>query len=119
LAALPVGSFHPQICTLNDNFYNIQYTIYIGKESAVVDSQATEAGLINKRTHYAKTSWRYENLSNTHLATGNIFQTDTDSTDYFAFSMSHLKVAFYLCVAVCSVLMITGEMLFSGFVYEL
>lgn len=123
LAALPVGSLPPRMCTLRDNFYNIRYTIYIAKGSFLVESfnriirQVTEAGLIDKLIRDAKTRWRYENLSNTHLATGNIFQTDTDSINYFVFSMSHLKVAFYLLALgyVLSIHMIIGELLFSAY----
>jgi hypothetical protein len=122
LAALPIGSLPPPMCALTDKFYNIRYTIYIAKGSFLVDSfnriirQVTEAGLIDKMTHDAKTNWRYENLSNGHLATGNIFQTDKESGHYFVFSMSHLKVAFYLLALgyVISILMIIGELLFSG-----
>jgi len=56
------------MCTLKDSFYSIRYTIYIGKGSFLVDilnriiHNVTEAGLLDKLMHDAKTSWRYEDV---------------------------------------------------------
>jgi len=102
LAALPPGSPTQRMCTLKDSFYSIRYTIYIGKGSFLVDTfnriiyHATEAGLIDKLMRDAKTCWRYEDVLFTQLATDEIFRMNNETAAYIVFSMSHLKVAFYL-----------------------
>jgi hypothetical protein len=121
LVALPAGSATPRMCTLEDKFYNIRYTMYMAKGSFLVDSfnriirRIIEAGLMEKLKHDAKTSWRYQKFSDTHLAFGPVFEEPTIKADYFVFSMSHLKLAFYFLVLghLLSVIMVIGELLFA------
>jgi hypothetical protein len=120
LAALPAGSATPRMCALNDKFYNIRYTIYMAKGSFLVDifnriiRRVTEAGFIEKLKHDAKTMWRYQNFSDTHLTFDTVFGTTAVKTDYFVFSMSNLKFAFYFLLLgyLLSTITILGELLF-------
>jgi hypothetical protein len=124
LAALPIGSATPQMCTLKDNFYNIRYTTYMEKGSFLVDSfnriirRVIEAGLIEKLKHDIKTSWRYGKFSDTYVALDAIFETTTVKSDYFVFSMSHLKLAFYFLVLgyLLSIIMVVAELLFARYI---
>jgi hypothetical protein len=122
LAALPAGSATPRMCTLKDKFYNIRYTIYMAKGSFLVDifnriiHRVIEAGLIEKLKHDAKRSWRYQTFSDNHLTFDTVFETTTVKSDYFVFSMSNLKFAFYFLVLgyLLSTIIILGELLFVG-----
>jgi hypothetical protein len=124
LAALPPGSSTPRMCTLQDSFYSIRYTIYIGKGSFLVDTfnriihHVTEAGLIDKLMRDAKTSWRYEDVLYNQLATDEVFRMNNETVAYIVFSMSHLKVAFYFLALgyLLSTIIITAELLFSRYI---
>jgi hypothetical protein len=126
LAALPLGSSTPRICTLKDNFYSVRYTIYIRKGSFLVDSfnriirHVTEAGLIDKLMRDAKTSWRYDNFLDTQLAMDEVFRMNNESAAHIVFSMSHLKLAFYLLALgyLLSIIIITGELLSSRYLHH-
>lgn len=124
LAALPPGSSTPRMCTLQDSFCSVQYTIYIGKGSFLVDTfnriirRVTEAGLIDKLMRNAKTSWRYEDVLYAQLAMDEVFRMNTETAAYIVFSMSHLKVAFYILALgyLLSTIIITAELLFSRYI---
>jgi hypothetical protein len=124
LAALPLGSSVPRMCTLKDSFYSIRYTIYMAKGSFLVDSfnriirHVIEAGLIDKLMRDAKTSWRYDNLSGAQLTVDEVFHMNNESAAYIALSMSHLKLVFCLLILGCllSIIIVTGELLFSKYV---
>lgn len=126
LAALPPGSSTPRMCTLKDSFYSIRYTIYIGKGSFLVDTfnriihHVTEAGLIDKLMRDAKTSWRYEDILYTQLAMDEVFRMNNETAAYMVFSMSHLKVAFFLLALgyLLSTIIITAELLFSRYIHH-
>ncbi|PNF19944.1 hypothetical protein B7P43_G10374 [Cryptotermes secundus] len=123
LAAIPAGSSTPRMCTLKDKFYNIRYTMYIEKGSFLVDSfnriirRVIEAGLIEKLKQDTKTSWRYGKFSEPHLTIDTVVETNRDESDYFVFSMSHLKLAFYFLILgyLLSIIMIVGELLFARY----
>jgi len=126
LAALPPGSSTPRMCTLQDSFYSIRYTIYIGKGSFLVDTfnriihHVTEAGLIDKLMRDAKTSWRYEDVLYAQLEMDEVFQMNDETAAYIVFSMSHLKVAFYFLALgyLLSTIIITAELLFSRYIHH-
>jgi hypothetical protein len=124
LAALPLGSSTPRLCTLKESFYSIRYTIYMRKGSFLVDSfnriihHVTEAGLIDKLIRDAKTSWRYDNFLDTEFAMDEVSLMNNEHAAYIVFSMSHLKPAFHLLALgyLLSITIITGELLFSRYI---
>jgi hypothetical protein len=65
----------------------------------------------------ARTSWRYEDVLYTQLATDEIFQMNNENASYIVFSMSHLRVAFcFLALGyLLSTIIITAELLFSRY----
>jgi hypothetical protein len=128
LAALPPGSKTPRMCTLKGSFYSIRYTMYVGKESFLVDTfnrithHVTKAGLIDKLMCDAKTIWRYEDVLYTRLAMEEVFQMNRETAAYTVFSMSHLKVTFYLLASgylqsTCTII-ITAKLLLSRYIHH-
>jgi hypothetical protein len=68
----------------------------------------------------AKTSWIYEDVLHTQLATEEVFRVNSETAAYIVFSMSHLKVAFcFLALGyLLSTIIITAELLLSRYIHH-
>jgi hypothetical protein len=94
------------------------------KGSFLVDSfnriirRVIEAGLLEKLKHDTETKWRHGHFSDTHLALDAVFETTAVKSDYFVFTMFHLKLDFYFLVLgyLLSIFMFVGELLFARYI---
>jgi hypothetical protein len=96
-SSVPVGSVGPQLCTLDEDIYSLDYTMYFRKGSPLLGSfnniirRIMESGLILKSMNDFKASFKYVNLS-TNLKFP--FQVSKNDDAYTEFSLYHLKVVF-------------------------
>jgi hypothetical protein len=96
-SSVPVGSVGPQLCTLHEDIYSLDYTMYFRKGSPLlgrfnnVIRRIMETGLILKSTNDFKTSFKYVNwFTNLKFPP----QMNKNDHDYTVFSLYHLKVVF-------------------------
>jgi hypothetical protein len=113
---VPAGSEEPQLCTLRENIYTLDYTMYFRKGSPLLGTfnnvirRIMETGLVLKSMNDFKTSFRYMNWSsNLKLP----YQIKKANNDYTVFSLYHLKLTFCVlalgCVMSCAIFV--GELL--------
>lgn len=117
LSSVPAGSEEPQLCTLRENIYTLDYTMYFRKGSPFLATfnkvirRIMESGLILKSTNDFKATFRYINWSSNLNLPYYVRKTD-DS--YTVFSLYHLKIIFCVLAAGCmmSCVIFVGELLY-------
>jgi hypothetical protein len=117
LSSVPSGSEAPQLCTLREDIYEIDLTMYFKKGSPllgrfnVIIRRLIETGLILKSTKDFKASFKYTNWS-PNLKLPN--RVGRDDHGYIVFSLYHLKVIFWVPVMgyVMSCVIFAGELLY-------
>jgi hypothetical protein len=100
-SSVPPGSVVPQLCTLHEDVYSVDYTMYFRKGSPLLGSfnniirRIMESGLILKSTNDFKASFKYVNwFTNLKLSS----QISENDHGYTVFSLYHLKVGFWVTV---------------------
>ena len=107
LLALPNHNDAPHFCTVEEVITTILFPMYLSKGSPIVQPinrmirLMQESGLRNKVDREAKAAFRYENLDIDFEFDDTLLDRRA-SVDYFVFSMSHLKMAFYMLGLGCS-----------------
>jgi hypothetical protein len=115
VAGQPVGRPALRVCTLDDNIYKLHFSIYLTKGNPLLGPfnyairRLTETGVKDKLMWDIKTSWRYENKPTNGVLIDPVYMHN-ETTDYFVFSMSHLKLAFNILGLGC----LFGFVVFSG-----
>jgi hypothetical protein len=117
LSSVPPGSKGPQLCTLLEDIYSLDYTMYFRKGSPLLGSfnsiirRIMETGLILKSMNDFKANFKYVNLS-TNLKF--LYQVSINDDAYTVFSLYHLNVLFWVLamgyVTSCAIFM--GELLY-------
>jgi hypothetical protein len=118
LAGQPVGRPALRVCTLDDDIYKLYFSMYLKKGSPLlgpfndVIRRLTETGVKDKLLRDIKTSWRHENSTANEMRIDPVYM-HSETVDYFVFSMSHLKLAFYVLVVgyFLSFVFFVGELL--------
>jgi hypothetical protein len=116
LSSVPDGSLGPQFCTLREEIFSLDYTMYFRKGSPLLGSfnniirRLMESGLIVKSTNDFKASFKYVDwFTNLKFP----YQVSKNDNDYTVFSLYHLKIVF--CVPllgyVTSCIIFVGELL--------
>jgi hypothetical protein len=119
LSSVPPGSEAPQLCTLREDIFVIDYTMYFQKGSPllgrfnVIIRRIMETGLILKSTEDFKASFKYTNWS-LNLELHN--WVGRDDHGYTVFSLYHLKVIFWVLVMgyITSCVIFVGELLYCN-----
>jgi hypothetical protein len=117
LSSVPPGSEAPQLCTLCEDIFVIDYTMYFQKGSPllgrfnVIIRRTMETGLILKSRNDFKARFKYTNWS-PNLKLPN--PVGRDDHGYTVFSLYHLKLIFWVPVMgyVTSCVIFVGEFLY-------
>ncbi|XP_033611291.1 uncharacterized protein LOC117283077 [Cryptotermes secundus] len=117
LLSVPAGSEEPQLCTLREDIYRLDYTMYFRKGSPLlgpfnkVIRRIMESGLILKSTNDFKETFRYINWSSGLKLPNLITKTDDG---YTVFSLYHLTIIFRVLALGCvmSCVVFVGELLY-------
>jgi hypothetical protein len=117
LSSVPAGSEEPQLCTLRENIFTLDYTMYFRKGSPLLGTfnnvirRITETGLILKSTNDFKANFRYINWSSNLTLP---YQVRKTNNGYTVFSLYHLKIIFNVLAVGCvmSCVLFVGELLY-------
>jgi hypothetical protein len=117
LSSVPAGSEEPQLCTLREDIFTLDYSMYFRKGSPLLDTfnnvirRIMETGLTLKSTNDFKASYRYINWSsNLKLP----YQVRKTNDVYTVFSLYHLQIIFLVLAMGCvlSCVIFVGEVLY-------
>jgi hypothetical protein len=92
---------NPQLCTLDDAIYKINFAMHFVKGSHLVDifngiiHGILQGGLIGKLWNDLITNYKFLCASNHPDIVLNFADFNHDGGDFFVFSLSHLQLAFY------------------------
>jgi len=92
---------NPELCTLDDAIYKLNFAMHFVKGSHLVDifndiiHGLLQGGLIGKLRNDMMTNYKFLCASNHSDIFPNFADFNHDGGDFFVFSLSHLQVAFY------------------------
>lgn len=92
---------HPELCTLDDAIYKLNFAMHFVKGSHLVDvfnniiHGILQGGLIGKWRNDLITNYKFLCVSNHSDIFPNFADFNHDDSGYFVFSVSHLQLAFY------------------------
>jgi len=92
---------NPELCTLDDNIYKLNFVMHFVKGSHLVDifdgviHGILQGGLIGKVWNDMMTNYRFQCASNHPDIFPNFADFNHEGGYYFVFSLSHLLLAFY------------------------
>jgi hypothetical protein len=116
-SSVPAGSEEPQLCTLPEDIYTLDYVMYLRKGSPLLSTfnivirRIMETGLILKSTNDFKATFRYIDWSSNLKLPYRVRKTNDD---YTVFSLYHLTMIFCVLAMGCvmSCVMFVGELLY-------